>query len=417
MKRTLVQRTPVFYGWVVWAAATLGFITASPAQSFSFSLFIDFFIDEFGLSRTSVSTLYGIATLLAAFALIIIGKWIDRHGNRLMAVAVTAFFALALFGMSLVQGPLSLLLCLILLRTFGSGALTLVNTINIAQWFSLRRGMMISLTLVAYSLFKSAYVPVVEDLLAHYDWREIWQLLGFSVLLFSLPLLWLFLRDRPEDHGLHPDNLSTQECQIQIKEHHWTLRQARRTALFKIFLAGRIMTPMLASGLILHQVSIFALRGFDRATTATAFASVSIVAAIVAMGTGYLLDHYQPKWMLSGQLLALVVTLLLAIFMSSGWMLGLYVASFGLVLGSGMVFDGSVWANIFGREHLGEIRGFIKTAKIAGAAIGPIMFGFSYDYLGSYLPVMALGIGLAILPMIFALRVEEPVYEDFCTVE
>jgi sugar phosphate permease len=417
MKRTLVQRTPVYYGWVVWAVATIGFITASPAMSFSASLFIDYFIEDFGLSRTSVSTLYGVATFIGAFALIVIGKWIDTRGNRLMTVIITACFGLALFSVSLAQGAFSLFVGFALLRTFGAGALTMVNTTTIAQWFSLRRGVMISLTLAAYSLFKSGYVPFVEELLSQYDWREIWQFMGFGVLAFILPLLWLFLRDRPEDHGLHPDNLSTQECRMQINEHQWTLRQARRTALFKVFMIGRAIVPMLVSGLLLHQMSIFSEQGFDRATTATAFAGASLVATVVALVAGYLLDRVQPKWVMSGQLLSLIATLVLAMTVTSTWMLALYAIAFGVVIGSGMVFDGSVWANVFGREHLGEIRGFIKTSNIVGAAIGPVGFGLSYDQLGSYLPMMVVAIAMAAVTMILAIRVQDPVYDNYAHLE
>ena len=43
----IVDRSPVFYGWVVWFVAMIGMIGTSPGQSFSVSLFIDHYITEF----------------------------------------------------------------------------------------------------------------------------------------------------------------------------------------------------------------------------------------------------------------------------------------------------------------------------------------------------------------------------------
>jgi cyanate permease len=72
------------------------------------------------------------------------------------------------------------------------------------------------------------------------------------------------------------------------------------------------------------------------------------------------------------------------------------------------VFDTSVWTNLFGRAHQGEIRGFVSTIIIASTAIGPILFGLSYDRLGSYAPVMWLGVVLAVIPLVLALFTDKP---------
>lgn len=73
----LVSRSPIFYGWIVWVIATLGFVASSPGQSFSVSLFFDHFIADLGLTRTAVSALYSAGTLAAALSLTFIGRWVD----------------------------------------------------------------------------------------------------------------------------------------------------------------------------------------------------------------------------------------------------------------------------------------------------------------------------------------------------
>ena len=99
----IVAWSPIYYGWIVWAVATVGWIASSPGQSFTVSLFFDFFIEDFGLSRTAVSSLYGAGTFAASLALTWVGLQIDRFGNRKMGVVIAAFFAIAVVLLSLVD--------------------------------------------------------------------------------------------------------------------------------------------------------------------------------------------------------------------------------------------------------------------------------------------------------------------------
>ena len=76
-----VSRFPIYYGWVILGAGTLGIIMTSPGQTFIVQAFIEEFIGDLGLSRTLVSTLYMIGTLAnaALLQLIGIGRMIDRR--------------------------------------------------------------------------------------------------------------------------------------------------------------------------------------------------------------------------------------------------------------------------------------------------------------------------------------------------
>ena len=59
----MVNESPIFYGWIIMAVATFGMIMTSPGQTYAVSIFIDYFITDLGLSRSSVSTLYTVGTL------------------------------------------------------------------------------------------------------------------------------------------------------------------------------------------------------------------------------------------------------------------------------------------------------------------------------------------------------------------
>lgn len=401
--RTLVNRSPIFYGWVVWAVATLGIIATSPGQTFTMSLFIDDFIRDFNVGRTTISTLYGIGTLGGSLSLRWIGKSIDLHGNRLMSAIISGLFALALLAFSRVTGPIMLVVAFFAIRMLGQGSMLLVSSTVIAQWFRRRRGMVMGFSLVIFSVFRGFYVPLLQDFLDTHDWRQAMVMLGVAMGLIVFPLMWLFLRDRPEQFGLLPDGADERKpTTVILAEDNWTLAEARRTMLFWVFVMGRVMGPTFGTGLIFHQISIFDELGHAAGVAADTLGQVAFVAAFVTLIAGYMVDRLHPGRVLAIQLSALIITMGLAMVMAESWMLLAYALAFGVVHGNGGVIDGAVFANIYGRQHQGAINGFVFTFIVAGSALGPILFGLSFDFLGSYNPILWVGIALATIPLVLS---------------
>lgn len=429
----LVDRSPVFYGWVVWAVATVGWVATSPGQSFSVSLFIDSFIADFGLDRTTVSSLYSLGTFVGSLSLTYIGRQIDLHGNRRMSMLITLLFALTLVAFSWVTGPIALLIGFIGIRGLGQGSLSLVSTTVIAQWFWRRRGMVMAFSTIIFSLFQAVYVPGVQRLLETYAWQQVWVMLGVGVVITVLPLTWLLMQNRPEDYGLTPDGnrdaLASPVLQAAAApptppvgaappvatptgataETSWTLREAMRTPIFWVFVLARLIPPSWATGLVLHQISIFDAVGHSARTAAETYALSSTLVAVFAIATGLLVDRLKPGILISIQLSAMITALLLATNMTTNGLLVLYALAMGLIMGSGGVFDNVVWVNLFGRQHQGTIRGFVITTAVVASAVGPVIFGFSFDYLGGYAPVLWLGALLCIPPIIAGFFVDKPV--------
>jgi hypothetical protein len=94
----LVNHSPVFYGWIVWCVATIGWIATSPGQAFSISLFVNDFIRDFNIDRTTLSGIFALGTLIGSASLTYIGRSIDRYGNRKVGVVICIAFMFALFA-------------------------------------------------------------------------------------------------------------------------------------------------------------------------------------------------------------------------------------------------------------------------------------------------------------------------------
>lgn len=413
----IVQRSPIFYGWVVWFVATIGISATSPGQSFSVSLFIDHYILDFGLDRTSVSGLYGLGTFIAALTLTWIGKRIDLHGNRLMSVTIALLFGLSLLACSMVSGPFTIFLSFIAIRALGQGSMGLVNSTVIAQWFHKRRGWVMAWSLVGFALFQRFYLPRMQIFIEEHGWRNAWLFLGAAILLFILPLLGLFLRNRPEDFGLKPDGNATSVTpgMDKIIEENWTLIEAQRTPIFWAFIMARVLTGAWGTALIFHQVSIFESLGYSAEVAATTYGQIALMTAGFTLFSGWLVDRLHPGRLIALQMLGLMSATGLAAIMTESWLLIPYSAAFGIFMGIGSVFDGTVWVNLFGRQHQGAIRGFVATSAVIGTSIGPLVFGLSFDTLGDYHAALFLGIVFAVIVLCAALLVNIPIRSDETT--
>lgn len=339
-----------------------------------------------------------------------LGALIDRYGNRKMVFIIGVAFGISLFLWSSIVTPLGLLLGFIAIRGLGQGGMILINSTVISQWFRRRRGTMMSITLVFFALFQSWYAPYLQQLIAGNDWRIVWTWLSIAV--FSIVfLIAFFMRDRPEDYGWLPDNESHQHAiDYPQSEDNWTLREAGLTPIFWIFVIGRFVSPTWGGGLILHQVSLFEGHGYDAAMAATTFALATMTTAFFSLIFGVLVDRVRAGWVLAIQLSALIATMFFALIMTEMWLVVLYAISFGITMGGGGVFDGAVWTNLFGRLHQGKIRGFVSTVLVTGTAIGPILFGISYDYFGGYEAILCIGIGMALIPLVLGLFTDKPIH-------
>jgi MFS family permease len=404
----VVEHTPFFYGWVVWAVATINLMASAPGNAFSISLFIDPFIAEFNLDRTTASGLFGLATFLGGFGLTWIGRQIDYRGARVVGVGVSICFALTLLAFSVIINPLALFFCLIAARGLGQGGMSLLSATAVAQWFRRRRAFVMSLALVGFALFQSQYVPGLERLIANVGWRQAWLIMGVIVAVVTVPIMFFFMRNHPEDFGLVPDGYYDRAAKDFDSEDNWTLREAMRTVIFWIFIFGRFISPAWGAALVLHQASLFATLGYDRQMAAQTFGLTALTTAVVTLFSGWLITRIRPGQAMAIQLSALIVTLGLAMIMTERWLVVVYALCYGIASGNGGVFDSTVWANLFGRRHIGQIRGFAFSILVIGTAVGPVLFGLSYDKLGGYHPVLWLGIVLSLIPLILTFFVNKP---------
>ena len=403
--RRLIEGSPVFFGWFVVIAATIGMAMTIPGQTAGLSLFIDALIADLGISRATISLTYTLATVAGALALPYVGRQIDRFGPRRAVLVISLLFGMACWYMGTVGGLVTLAIGFVLMRSLGQGSLSLVSVHAVNLWFIRGRGRAVGVMGMGVALATAFFPLIVEQLISSVGWREAFFYVGTGVLAIMLPVGLLLYRPHPERFGLQPDGLRTDSSASAPTEVILTLAEAKRTPLFWIFALGGMSMSGLGTGLVFHHFSILAQNGLDRALAAFMFVPLGILSATSNLGAGFLLDRVQPLRVLGITQVGLATLLLCVPFVGSGAAVWTYGITFGIVQGTMSTINGSAYGHFFGREHLGAIKGFANTLLVAGSAIGPFLYGAGFTALGSYdLVIMAsaaapFAIGIAALTM------------------
>jgi len=394
----------VFYGWVMLGVGGLTFFATGPAQSHIFSVYISPISDDLGISRTSISSAYAIATLAAALGLPYIGRLIDRFGVRRVVLAVAILFGFANIAFGHVTGLVTLALAFAALRFLGQGSLALSANYLVSQWFSRKRGIALSLTALGFSVSMALHPPLAQWLIDQVGWRASWFWLGIMTWLLLVPMIAILIQNRPEDLGLVPDGEAPPEKGSNLRRDDMhvglSLRAAIRTPTFWIIAIGLSSLSMLVTGMFFHQVSVFSLQGLSAQTATRAFSISAVVMVITMPVFGYLLDRLPPRRMFASALLIMSASLLALARVTDVPTMITFSVFFGLANAGLQSHYTFMWPRFFGRRHLGSIQGAAQTIGIIGASIGPLPMGIAFDLYGSYTGVLHL---LALLPIVCAL--------------
>ena len=360
-----------------------------------------------------VSTLYSVGTLAAALSLRFVGRQIDKRGPRAMVVPITILFCLACAYMSIVSSAVMLGIGFILLRTLGQGSLTMVSSNVVNQWWVRRRGTILGMSGVVTSLMGGGLFPTVaHGLIGSFGWRTSYLFLAVILLTIMLPVGMIFYRRQPEMYGLLPDGArQVREGELGEPAHveeNWTRQEAIRTPAFWIIAFGLAAIGMLATGIQFHVVSIFEDSGLSSSAAVAAYVPVAAAQAAATLASGVLVDRIQARYLLSGSLLGMAASLMMA-----PRLMGIASAyTYGVVLGATLGLQNTVlqaiWPNYFGRKHMGSIVGVASLIMITGSALGPMPMGIARDLLGSYSLALTLSAGLPLTLGIVALFMRRP---------
>lgn len=383
-------------GWWNLGMAALAMVATLPGRTQGLGLVTEPLLQDFGLDRVGYATVNLWATLAGALLCLPIGGWVDRFGSRIVLTLVLIALAATVLGMSAGTGLAVLYGGILLTRALGQSALSVVSLALVGKWFSKR----LNIAMGVYSLlvgmgFVTAF-PLVGQAVLNQGWRFAWGTVGWGVLALA-PLVWLTVRNKPEEAGVKPDAAA---IEVEATLTDIGLSDALRGSAFWIFALSSAMFGLVYSGISLFNQSILEQRGFD----ATVYHTVLVVSTLLGLVANFAGGYLASRWsirrlmglgmaVLSAALIGLPLVRTYAHVMAYG-------ASMGIAGGVVTVVFFSVWGQTYGRRELGRIQGCAQMMTVFASAVGPLLLAETLQRTGSY---DGMFFGLAAITMVLGL--------------
>ena len=411
-------RLPFFYGWLLVAIAFITMALGVNART-AFSLLFPAILDEFGWDRGVAAGAFSFGFLVSAVVTPFVGRLMDLRGPRVVVELGVLTMSAGLILASIVREPWQLYLTLGALVGGGVNCLAYTGqSLYLTNWFVRRRGLALSIAFSGVGVGSIAILPWFAWLIGSAGWRTACVAFGILLIVLLGPVN-LLLRGWPEDMGLRPDGLISNDVSSDQVENvvdrawaavNWTLGRALRTQRFWWLAVGYFGALFSWYAVQVHQTKYLIEVGFGPGEAAWALGLVSLVAVPGQVVLGHLSDRIGREWVWMIGNLGFVICYLCLVGLRSAptlLLLNLMVVAqgtFGYSLTSVM---GPIPAEIFEGPHFGSIFGTLMVAAILGGAAGPWIAGIVYDATGTYSAAWWMAIGFSLLS-IFAIWLAAP---------
>ena len=413
MKKLLFGNKSIFLGWWVVFGSFLSNAMYSVTGLVAIGLFIEPMSSSLGWSVASISL--GIALRQIAGTIIgpIIGPRVDKTEPRnlfILSTIITGFSTIVLGFITNVW------IFYMLYGVIGAIAITgisnLVTGTVISKWFIKSRGRALGFSDLGSSVGVIILIPVINIIITSHSWEMAWVFLGVLHLIIMTPVSFLMKR-QPEDYGLLPDNEANVENELKNSDINsnkevWTAKEAIKTYQFWIIILAFGLSNISVMAILSHQINHIVHKGFSSTQAALIISLWAIFAGFARVLFGFILEKISVRYL---SFIVMTGSALGTYFLLIGNSLELlycFAIIYGLFRGAIVLMSIIIWADYYGRTHLGAIRGLTTPFNIISLSAGPVLAGYFYDELGSYDMIFSVFIMLYIISGILILFTNAP---------
>lgn len=345
-------------------------------------------------SRAEVGILPMLSMIGSAIGAPLIGYMADRKGwGKVIAFSIV-FLSLGILAVSVVPPnhayfvTLGLLIGIVGVATTPAGYNAVISLV-----FERRLGMALGFASIGIGAGVMAMPIVAAKLIEVMDWRQAYACLAGSSLLLGVVAHQLIFRVLHANRSAS-DSSRSRTANVLMESTHaaegLSLGQAMRS--YRFWLIG--VVAALVSGttlaMLIHLVSYATDRGITLTVAAQAAGLMGVGVAVTRVGVGFMLDKIFAPLVACGALLlsAAGFYLLTGDILQSTWLLPLA----AVLVGISQSAEGDLLPffakKYFGVRAFGSIYGALFAFVPIGSALGTYLYGWSFDLLKSYLPIL-----------------------------
>jgi len=387
-------------GWWNVLAAFVGLgLSYAMFTVFVFGILVTPLQAEFGWSRAEMSLALTITNITVVFGSPALGFLVDRVGVKRLLLPSITLMGLAVAAMSLLQGNIwYFYLGFFAITLLGLGTLPLSYSRVLIGWFDKKRGLALGVALSGFGVGGALVPEVAATMTELYGWRSAYQLFAVMVLVVSLPLALLVLREAPIESSALRDQDSPVKFELSAGKamhgrNYWLI-------LASFFLVGIGITSILS-----HLVPMLMDRGMSYQAAARAMSTLAFALIFGRMLAGYLMDHFFAPYITAAFIVfGLAGGIILLALGAVGWQAYVAAALVGLATGSEISEIAYIVGRYFGQLAFGLIYGIMFAAFQLGSAISAPLMGYYYDSHGDYIGALWGVVALVLLGAVLIAR-------------
>lgn len=371
----------------VVAAAFCSLLAIVGFALYGLPFFYDFFIEEFGWSRTVVTSGNALGKLLVAPLFGFIAGWIiDRYGPRRMMMAGALMAGSALIGLSMMNS-LSMFYLFYVLNALGyvfGGPLPC--QVLISRWFTKHRGKAMGIAYLGIGT-GGALVPLIAaGLERNIGWHLALTSLGALIIIIAFPLAF-FIK---EPKNAHAETAKKTEPAVPMSN-------ILRNPNFYLLAIGSMCSIGAVGGVNQHLKLYLRDLSFTQAQAAHILSLVLLSSLAGRVLMGMLADIMRRKYVMI--LIYLIVGCSIPLLLMPDFPGRIYVFAviFGIGLGGDYMIIPLMAGDLFGVRILGRVMGIVLVADGIAESLMPMLIGRLYDIAGNYTIGFSLLISMALI--------------------
>ena len=386
-----LTRSRLHYSWIIAVITFLTLLAAAGMRSTPGVLLVPL-EHEFGWSNASISLAISINLVVYGLTSPFAAALMQRIGIRRVMLLALSLVALAAGLTTIMRASWQLDLLWGLLVGVSTGSLTSVlGAVVTNRWFVQRRGLVMGLLTASNATGQLVFLPLLASLAVSFGWRaSAWATAGAALLI--LPLVAIFFRESPRDIGVYPYGASTQEEISATTGNPFAtalggLLRGMRSRDFWLLAGSFFICGASTNGLIgTHLIPASMDHGISEVTAASMLAVIGIFDLVGTTVSGWLSDRMDNRWLLCWYygLRGLSLLFLPYALGSSYLVLAVFIVFYGLDWVATVPPTSRLAADVFGKEHVGVVFGWIFASHQLGAATAAFSAGALRTILGSY---------------------------------
>lgn len=377
---------------------------SSFGQTFLISLYVPEIAATFQLSNTQISSLYASATLVSAFTLPWIGRYIDIWPLARFTTGVLIGMFLALLVLSFSLNPIMVLIGFWGLRLTGQALMGHTAVSTMARNYGMDRGKAISIANIGHPIGEAIFPLIIATSIGTFGWRIPLQFSAILVIVLVLPLA-LYLLKGTDPAVLFPqmEVADEKDPEAKLVRRPWAILGQWK---FWVLFPGVIFCGMVVTAIFFFQIQLGASRGWTASWVAASIAAFAVGSALGMLLSGPWVDRLTAKRIFPYVLFPFLCGLLLLAFFEMPLIYPISLLFLGFSNGAGSSVFNSIYAEVFGTVAIGSVRSMFATAGVFGSAIGPISFGLFLDNQLSFSTILVIAAILCALTILWSFQVK-----------